>query len=140
MLGVGTSKTPPPCNSGAALKGINGSPYQGGETLDDPVISHSSPAPRNIGQAASFSAWTNHEEGAESTPVTVADWRQIISSIVEEQTGKGDADLQYRDPYPNSVAQRPFPRGFKNIVFTTFSGETREDATTNMARFKVQCG
>ena len=48
--------------------------------------------------------------------------------------------MHYRDPYPDSVAQYPFPHGFKNIVFTTFSGETREDAATHMARFKVQCG
>ncbi|KAL6124870.1 hypothetical protein ACLB2K_077378 [Fragaria x ananassa] len=139
-LGAGTSKTPPPRNSGAAFLQINGSPCQGAGTPDDPVIAHSSPAPKNIGQVASFSTWPNHEEGAESTPVTAADWHQLISNIVKEQTEKCDADLQYRNPYPDSVAQYRFPHGFKNIVFTTFSGEIREDATTHMTCFKVQCG
>ena len=69
--------------------------------------------------------------------MTAADWRQLISAIVKEQSGKSDSDLQYRDPYPDSVAQYPFPHGFKNIVFTTFSGDTKEDAATHMARFKV---
>ena len=72
--------------------------------------------------------------------MSAVDWHQFVSSIVKEQIGKGDTDLQYHDPYPDSVAQYPFPHGFKNIVFTTFSGETKEDAATHMASSKVQCG
>ncbi|XP_062014510.1 uncharacterized protein LOC133731058 [Rosa rugosa] len=34
----------------------------------------------------------------------------------------------------------PFPRGYKNIIFSTFSGEDSENAATHLARFKVQCG
>ncbi|KAL6137984.1 hypothetical protein ACLB2K_063272 [Fragaria x ananassa] len=70
----------------------------GAGTPDDSVIAHSSLAPKNVGRAVSFSTWPNYEEGAESAPVTAADWRQLISTIVTFLTGYG-INLLHSIPY-----------------------------------------
>ena len=82
--GAGTSKNMPPHGSAAPFKGANNLLRQGAGTLAELVLTNSSPAPKSNGQATSFSAWPNHEEGAEPTPMTAADWRQLISIIVME--------------------------------------------------------
>ncbi|KAL6185358.1 hypothetical protein ACLB2K_041492 [Fragaria x ananassa] len=48
-LGAGTSKNLPLRGSSVPFKGHNNSPSQGAGTPDDPFISHSSPAPKNVG-------------------------------------------------------------------------------------------
>ena len=90
-LGASSSRTPPrlpsPCSPRITLKGTDALAPQGMGTPDDPIVAYSSSTHKNVGQAPSFSAWHGHDQGADSAPVTAADWRQLISSIVKEHTG-----------------------------------------------------
>ncbi|XP_024200122.1 uncharacterized protein LOC112203378 [Rosa chinensis] len=45
----------------------------------------------------------------------------------------------YQGPFPPHITQTPYPRGYKNITFSTFSGEEVENAAAHLVRFRVQC-
>ncbi|XP_061998980.1 uncharacterized protein LOC133716291 [Rosa rugosa] len=44
----------------------------------------------------------------------------------------------YQGPFPPHIMHSPYPRGCKNIMFSTFSGEEIESVAAHLVRFRVQ--
>ena len=71
---------------------------------------------------------------------TGADMMEQIRQLIRTEIGGPSTNLQYRNPFPDHVANSEWPRGYKPIKFTSFSGERSEDAATHISRFQSECG
>lgn len=68
-------------------------------------------------------------------PPSGADLLEQIKQIIRTEIGSPSANLQYRNPFPDHIANSEWTRGYKPIKFTSFSGEGSEDAATHISRF-----
>ena len=66
--------------------------------------------------------------------------REEVEEMIRLANPRAQIDGVYEGPFLPHIMLAPFPRGYKNIIFSTFSGEDTENATTHLARFRVQCG
>ncbi|GKV53168.1 hypothetical protein SLEP1_g59706 [Rubroshorea leprosula] len=70
--------------------------------------------------------------------------RNQLIDLVHETYGPALRPLvrpSYHKPYPDYIDQdNPFPRGFKVLEFTLFSGDASQSTIEHIGRFTIQCG
>lgn len=71
---------------------------------------------------------------------TGAEFLEQVKQLIRIEIGGSSASLQYRNSFPDNVANSEWPRGYKTIKFTSFSGEGSEDDATHISRFQGECG
>ncbi|KAK9951609.1 hypothetical protein M0R45_007047 [Rubus argutus] len=76
----------------------------------------------------------------QAAPIPDMDFLEQIKQLIRTEIGGPSASLTYRSPYPDYVAVAEWPKGYKPIKFTTFSGEGSEDAATHISRFQGEYG
>lgn len=72
---------------------------------------------------------------AADLPPSGTDLLEQIKQIIRTEIGGPSANLQYRNPFSDHIANSQWPRVYKPIKFTLFSGEGLEDAATHISRF-----
>lgn len=68
--------------------------------------------------------------------LTGAEFLEQVKQLIRTEISGPSASLQYRNPFPDYVANSEWPKGYKPIKFTSFSGEGFEDAATHISRFQ----
>ena len=75
-------------------------------------------------------------------PVAIPDFR-VIREAIQELYGPSLRKIgcpEFYKPYPKMIdRENPYPRGYRILDFSLFSGEARQSTLEHVARFTVQC-
>ncbi|XP_062014461.1 uncharacterized protein LOC133730992 [Rosa rugosa] len=66
--------------------------------------------------------------------------REEVEEMIRAVNQRPNLEETYQGPFPQHILQAHYPRGYKTITLSTFSGEDVESAMAHLIKFRVQCG